>query len=1256
MRNTRFRRLAIAPIVLAVFVLALQLVPVWAQSSSGSVRGTVKDSSNAVVPGADVTLTNMATNVAQQTLTNDVGIYVFPTVGPGQYRLVVDLPGMRKYEATLTVQVQQAVLIDVSLAVGEVSTDITVQDVTPLVVADNPTLGHTLERLRIEQLPINGRNLTSLLQTVPGLDVNGTRASGLMVGTSDYILDGAAMSDPLDGGATLVRPPGLDTIQEFNVSVNATSARFTRPTNIVMSTKSGSNQFHGTLFETNRNNAYGVARSRDNTTGAKPPYLNRNEYGGTAGGPVRIPGVYNGKDRTFWFFSFEQMKLRNPVFRTGRVPTTAMRQGDFSELKDSQGRLYTIYDPWTTNASTWQRQQAMYGGKANAFDPSRISPLAKYMFSVIPQPTFADRNPLVINNFEGTGRQFTDQWTTTIRVDHQFTEKDQFYARYIQGNQNAQTESGIPMLDEVANYTRRPNNNKSLATSWAHTFSPTVFNELLVSGTREHSYGVSGDSTVDYNSKLGLPNPFGVTGFPTVFNGIMLSGNYFQGYNTKAKWFNFFIVDDNMTKVMGRHELQFGAHIRYDQLTILPQQRQAGGYYSFSDSSYTGLFDPAKGTNNPQAVTRTGHPIANTFLGLNNYTLYMRKGKYYIRAHENAFYFQDNFRATNRLSLNLGLRWQITPFPGEKNHVMNSFDVDTKSIVLGQPLETLYKMNVTVPSVIAQQQLLGAKFTTYDQVGLPRKMVNDNWLDIGPRLGFAYQALDGAKSFVIRAGYALSYYPDPYFAWNDRNLGSAPFSAQFDNQIYSSSAFAPDGKPRYGMRSVPTLVAGLNSKSAIDLTNPTSLANSIMRGRVDGFFFADDYPTARVHNWNLTLEKEIIGDTLARVSYVGNWGAKQSQMLELNDPTPEYVHYMTTHDPLPQGEYADVALRPLDQTVYGEIGEYMKSGHSVYSGIQLELEKRFTHGFGYQFSYVLGNAFRNSVGGYASGGGGGWEAIIPAANQSMPGLVPTDVDQRNELLNYGRDFSVPQHSVRWNWTAELPFGKGKWLAGDLGGFWGNLADKVIGGWQVSGMGYINGSWFRVSDANDLWPTGNQIEFYGNKYPILDCTGGANACIPGYLWWNGYIPSNKINTPDGIMGVPANYKPAVAPLIPWGTTTAPANFPAGYDLADYWDTSTVFIPLSNGDVAETAYAPGLNPLRNKYLPGPFAWNLDVSIGKQFRIGEGKNLRFNLDAFNIFNHPTVAPTDTFATYLDNGILYMNGQTNTARQLQLTLRLGW
>jgi hypothetical protein len=189
----------------------------------------------------------------------------------------------------------------------------------------------------------------------------------------------------------------------------------------------------------------------------------------------------------------------------------------------------------------------------------------------------------------------------------------------------------------------------------------------------------------------------------------------------------------------------------------------------------------------------------------------------------------------------------------------------------------------------------------------------------------------------------------------------------------------------------------------------------------------------------------------------------------------------------------------------------------------------------------------------------------------------------------------------------------------------------------------------------LWPTGNKIEYYGYKYPIQDCTSGT--CLPGYLWWNGYIPPNQINTPDGIMGVPADYKPAVAPLIPWGTTTKPANFPEGKNLEDYWDSSTTFFPLNNGEVAEMDYAPGIQSYQNQYAPGPRIWNMDTSLSKEFKIKEQIRFRFNLDAFNVFNHPNTDITNQF--FMDNGIMYTNTQLQQfggARTLQLSMRLTW
>ena len=300
-----------------IAAIVLGALPCLPQASTGSVSGTVRDQSGAVIPGASVSLTSTATNVTSRTITNEAGLYRFPGVVPGPYRLAVEAPGMQKFEAHLTVQVQQSAVVDVMLRVGATVAEVVVQDVTPLVTVDSPTLGRVLERLRIEQLPINGRFVTTLLQTVPGME--GTRAWGLREGSHEMVLDGAPMSDRLWGG-TIRRPPGLDTIQEFKVENNASSARFTRPTTIVLSTRSGSNEFHGSLFETHRNNAIGKARRRQDFY-SKPPQLIRNEFGASAGGPLWLPKIYDGRNRTFWFFAYEGFRNISPSTWSASVPT-----------------------------------------------------------------------------------------------------------------------------------------------------------------------------------------------------------------------------------------------------------------------------------------------------------------------------------------------------------------------------------------------------------------------------------------------------------------------------------------------------------------------------------------------------------------------------------------------------------------------------------------------------------------------------------------------------------------------------------------------------------------------------------------------------------------------------------------------------------------------------------------------------------------------------------------------------------------------
>jgi len=328
--------------------------------------------------------------------------------------------------------------------------------------------------------------------------------------------------------------------------------------------------------------------------------------------------------------------------------------------------------------------------------------------------------------------------------------------------------------------------------------------------------------------------------------------------------------------------------------------------------------------------------------------------------------------------------------------------------------------------------------------------------------------------------------------------------------------------------------------------------------------------------------------------------------------------------------------------------EYVKSGWSNFNGIQATYERRYSKGFGFQVMYVMGNAFRsggdNSAGGYANS--------VADANQFMPGAVPANYDERVRFLYYRRDTSnMPKHRLRWNYVVDLPFGKGKPIGRNARG----VLNGFIGGWQLASMGSI---WTTYSSlTTSYWNfTGEPIHYYGEQYPIQNCTSGE--CYPGFLTYNGYIPANQINstdpatgTPNGYMGIPANYKPFATPLIPWGQTALPPNAPANTNISSFWDTNNVWIPLTNGTVQRTTYNTNLNPMRNQYFPGPRQWNQDASLYKRFIIREGTELRLNFDAFNVTNHP-----NNNNSVGSNGILDTSSQSNAARQLQLAARFTW
>jgi hypothetical protein len=1073
------------------------------------------------------------------------------------------------------------------------------------------------------------------MATIPAYEGTG-RVFGTPTDGREWILDGAVVTDRRWAGDPMTQP-ALDSIQEFTVQANAISAKLSRPVSLIMTVKSGTNQLHGTAFETNRNNAIGLARSRTDFY-TKPPQLIRNEYGASAGGPVVLP-KYNGKNRTFWFFNFEGQQNRSATTASFNVPTAAMRNGDFSGAMDSLGRLQVIYDPLSTQKNG-ARTPFSYGGKTNVIDPSRQNALGKYLFGITPLPTNG-ANPLIDVNWFGPATSATSKWGITGRVDQTFSNKDQVHVVFTDNywwNYFPTNSGGVgqQMLNNVAGSEYDSNGMKSIAGTWTRVISPTMFNELLISVKRNEFIGGENEKDgINWADKFGLPNPFKTNRWLQA--GTLGLGNYvFLTNDTKKNYDTAYVIDDNVTKIVGKHELLFGIHGRRDLLNDLPQQRFPAPQLNYG-SLATSLYDQNSTASAPTSVPQTGFNLANMFLGYATYNNNLSHSWYYLTGGELATYFQDNFKITPRLTLNLGLRWEYWPAFHDKRGTITGFSPEKRAVVLSTSLDQLYALGATYPALINTYKSYGMNFISTQDAGLPEDQVYNRKGNFGPRLGFAYRALDGKRSFVLRGGYSLSYFHINLAQWLDNNRQNYPLAAGFGYNPNDATQ-SPDGIPNYLLRTVPTVVAGVNSANVVRLDQ----VSGINRGSGTFTYFDAHEPEARVHTWNLSLEKEIMTDTVMRVRYLGNHGSNLGITYTYNQTTPSYIWYATTGQPLPTGAYANVATRFYDQTTYGNLQEYRQIGWTNNNGFQLELEHRFAKGYSYQVSYTMTNAL-------IAGAVGSSAPTLPEVNQFLPGAVPKDIDERLRFLNYQRDTGVPKHRVKWNWLVNLPFGRGQLVGKNVN----KAVDRLIGGWQVAGLGSLGSTYFALPTS--YWNFNAPVEVYGYKYPIENCTSGV--CVPGYLWWNGYIPPNLINShdakgkPNGYEGIPTDYKPAATPLIPYGTTAIPANAPAGTNVATYWDTNTAWIKLSNGTVQRVTYDTGLNPWRNQYLPSVLQWGLDASLFKVFPLTERINLRFNADFFNVLNHP--GNPNTIGA---DGFLNTRSSGQNPRTLQLTLRLTW
>jgi hypothetical protein len=521
---------------LLLIALLAPVRPLLGQTGQGNVSGTVTDSSHAIVPGTSVVLTNIETGVSVKTESSEVGVYYFGAVPIGHYKVVVTKQGFKEWEGTFTLEVGQNAVVDPILSVGNTTTVVEVTGAAVPIETTNGAVADVKESDQIRDLPLNGREIGNLFNVVPGVEsgAGGARVNGMKVGSLDINLDGATLVDRFGGGMVRVQP-GIETVQEFRVETVGSEARFDQPATVIMASRSGTNQLHGGGYEYIRDNTViGATRLRTDPIGSGfvLPELIRNEFGGYLGGPIYIPHLYDGKNKSFWFFDYEGLRdrERGSVLQPW-VPTTAMWGGDLSNAVDvnnpcsgptcPQGYApITIYDPKSTNPTTFQRTPF-----PNNQIPGPYSPTALALESLTERPccgAFALDNPYIAPNVTNTYPSIQTLNNYTAKWDENISDKDRLSVRYTRSISTAAQEGGYYAnpVNPTSGMGSSADNfyNTNVAVNYNRTISPNWLNELLIGVLRDpNHYG----TLVVSPPNLPAPNQYSVQ--PSVFPGSMNS-------------------------------------------------------------------------------------------------------------------------------------------------------------------------------------------------------------------------------------------------------------------------------------------------------------------------------------------------------------------------------------------------------------------------------------------------------------------------------------------------------------------------------------------------------------------------------------------------------------------------------------------------------------------------------------------------------------------------------------------------------------
>ncbi|HEY3928997.1 MAG TPA: TonB-dependent receptor [Candidatus Koribacter sp.] len=1043
--------------LLAVVCFLLCTIPVFSQSNTAQLTGTVTDQQNAVIPGATVTITSSRGKVTTLQ-TSGSGFYTASALDPEAYTIDVKAQGFKTITQHITLVTQQRAELNFSLPTGSTSESVEVTANVPLVDAVSSSVSQVIEGKQITELPLNGANFTQLATLAPGVtrgvpggqqtgegnqaetfrySGNGGAAlsvNGLRPQANNFLLDGFDNNESLVNTIVFFTSP--EAIQEFRVDTSVAPAEFGRAGGgIVNSTfRSGTNTWHGSAFEYFRNSALdanGVDYFDPITNGAATPKapFKRNQFGGTIGGAII-------KNKLFIFGDYQGLRQDKPAsLDFASVPTPMMRTGDFSELLNLKGTgPIQIYHA-ATNKSV------AYSG--NVIPGTDFVTAGQNYLNAYPLPNVSASDPqcglvsladnmCLQRNFEIERQQIQNYDDFDIRADYIMNQKDSMFLRYSYDKSTDTTTTRLPGLPAGFGSGVQFAYPRSWAYEETHTFSPNIVNEFRFGWIRTNLGYVPPYDNVPLAANLGIPN---ANTSPLLGGGALIGGSnsqleYTGDYGPYQVPENTYQLADSVSWTKGHHTFKFGGNLMWRQVNLF-RPKAGKGYYFIS--------------GNGSDAYSTGYEISDVLAGfMNNYQVGPAEGYAGTRSWEDGIFAQDDWRVTSRLTLNLGVRWDILTWPSEDHNRQSNFDVNPNSSTYGQ---------LVLPG----------------QSGYNDSFIPTDWHNFAPRIGFAYD-LSGDGKRVIRGGYGIFYFVD---------------RGGIDNQLAQNAPFA--GVAQYNFTSGYRFTLG--GAAPMNSTDPTQGGTVAMPDKND---FVVDYANpanlsvvsylssnvpSNVQEWNLQFEQAFGSNTSLSLAYVGNKGTHLATYYDLNRQIYDAAN--------------GVKLFP---TLGGSDTVHDTNGNSNYNSLQVAFTRRLTRGLQLSANYVWSHTIDDSPGAFDANNTVDWFNLAHERSNS-------DLDLRHRFV-----FSA---------LYELPFGHGR----EWGASWNGITDSILGGWQISPiLELASGSPFDVSYGSgspasrpDLVGAADQIGS-ASGYWFDKSAYAAPASVGGVLAAPGTAPRNALTGP------------------------------------------------------------------------------------------------------------------------------------------------